>query len=116
MQNEKKKKYLCLKVLTHDCVVHETDKTDLFFFVKDRNSFHRVDTVCNIFTSGFATRENITDGVHEKNIYSVYFMLLTLSGRSLIKIQYSSFSLLPVAYPFRIAMYYNITSSARNVR
>ena len=30
-------------------------------------------------------------------------MLLTLSGRSYIKIQYSSFPLFPVAYPFRIA-------------
>ena len=30
-------------------------------------------------------------------------MLLTLSGRSFIKIQYSSFSLFPVTYPFRIA-------------
>ena len=31
-------------------------------------------------------------------------MLLTLSGRSFIKIQYRSFPLFPVAYPFRIAM------------
>ena len=30
-------------------------------------------------------------------------MLLTLSGRSFIKIQYSSFPLFPVAYPFCIA-------------
>ena len=30
-------------------------------------------------------------------------MLLTLSGRSFIKIQYTSFPLLSVAYPFRIA-------------
>ena len=29
-------------------------------------------------------------------------MLLTLSGRSFIKIQYSSFPLFPMAYPFRI--------------
>ena len=36
-----------------------------FFSVKDRNLFHRVDTFSNIFTSGAATRENITDGVHE---------------------------------------------------
>ena len=34
------------------------------FSVKDRNSFHRVDTISNIFTSGCATRENITDDVH----------------------------------------------------
>ena len=37
----------------------------LFFSVKDRNLFHRVDTIGNIFMSGAATRENITDGVHE---------------------------------------------------
>ena len=30
-------------------------------------------------------------------------MLLTVSGRSFIKIQYTSFPLFPVAYPFRIA-------------
>ena len=39
----------------------------------------------------------------KKKKYSVYFMLLTLSGRSFTKIQYSSFPLFPVAYPFRIA-------------
>ena len=38
-------------------------------------------------------------------------MLLTLSGKSFIEIHYSSFLLFPVAYPFRIAMYYNIMSS-----
>ena len=38
----------------------------LFFSVKDRNLFHRVDTTGNIFTSGCATRENITNGVHER--------------------------------------------------
>ena len=36
----------------------------LFFSVKDRNLLHRVDTIGNIFTSGAATSENITDGVH----------------------------------------------------
>ena len=36
-----------------------------FFSEKDRNLFHRVDTIGNIFTSGAATSENITDGVHE---------------------------------------------------
>ena len=36
----------------------------LFFSVTDRNLFHRVDTIGNIFTSGTATRKNITDGVH----------------------------------------------------
>ena len=34
--------------------------------VKDRNLFHRVDTIGNIFMSAAATRENITDGVHSK--------------------------------------------------
>ena len=37
----------------------------LFLSVKDRNLFHRVDTIGNIFTSDTATSENITDGVHE---------------------------------------------------
>ena len=36
-----------------------------FFSMKDRNLFHRVDTIGIIFKSGYATRENITDGVHE---------------------------------------------------
>ena len=36
-------------------------------------------------------------------------MLLTLSGRSFTKIQYSSFRLFPVTYPFHIATHYNIT-------
>ena len=35
-------------------------------------------------------------------------MLLTLSGRSFIKIQYSSFPLFSVAYAFRRATHYNI--------
>ena len=37
----------------------------LSFSVKDRNLFHRVDTIGNIFTRGAAMSENITDGVHE---------------------------------------------------
>ena len=44
------------------CKIH---RGYLFFSVKDRNLFHRVDTIGNIFTSGTATRENITGGVHE---------------------------------------------------
>ena len=32
--------------------------------MKDRNLFHLVNTIGNIFTSGCTTRENITDGVH----------------------------------------------------
>ena len=44
----------------------EINRGYLFFSVKDRNFlFHRVDTMGNIFTSGTATSENITDGVHE---------------------------------------------------
>ena len=46
---------------------HEINRRYLwgFFSVKDRNLFHRVDTIGNIFTSGAATSENITDGVQE---------------------------------------------------
>ena len=49
-------------------------------------------------------------------LYSVYFMLLTLSGRRFIKIQYSSFPLFSMAYPSHIATHYNIKSRVRNVR
>ena len=62
---------------------------------------------------------NLDLSLKNKKKYSVNFMLwtlLTLSGRSFIKIQYSSFLLFPVAYPSHIATHYNITSSARNVR
>ena len=37
----------------------------LFLSEKDRNLFHRVDTIGNIFMSGAATSENISDGVHK---------------------------------------------------
>ena len=37
----------------------------LFFSETDRNLFHRVDTIGDILTSGAATSENITDGVHD---------------------------------------------------
>ena len=46
-------------------VRHNRYRGYLFFSVKDRNLFHWVDTIGNIFTSGAATSENITDGVHE---------------------------------------------------
>ena len=39
--------------------------------MKDRNLFHLVNTIGNIFTSGAATtRENITDVVHDGNIFT----------------------------------------------
>ena len=84
----------------------EIEDTPFFFFfsVKDRNLFHRVDTIVKFRSP------------KEKNKYSVYFMLLTLSGSSFVKIQYISFPLFPVAYPYRIATHYNITSCARNVK
>ena len=43
----------------------EVNRGYLVFSVKDQNLFYRVDTISNIFTSGTATSENITDGVHE---------------------------------------------------
>ena len=44
------------------------DKDDICFFsVKDRNLFHRVDTMGNIFTS-----ENITDDVHEMKSFRCF--------------------------------------------
>ena len=44
----------------------------LFFSVKDRNLFHQVNTIGNIFTSGTATSENITNGVHEMKQISIF--------------------------------------------
>ena len=38
----------------------------------------------------------------KKNRCSIYFMLLTLSGRRFIKIRNTSFPLFPVAYPFQV--------------
>ena len=40
--------------------------------MKGRNLFHRVDTIGNIFTSGAARSENITDGVHEMKSISIF--------------------------------------------
>ena len=45
--------------------VYKIHRRYLFFSVKNGNLFHRVDTIGNIFTSGAATGEDITDGVHE---------------------------------------------------
>ena len=91
----------------------------MFFSVKDRNLFHRVDTIGNIFMSGIATSENITHGVHEmKKIsifhqkppkYSVYFMLLTLSGRSFYQNPVQFFSVNPHGVPLphsKVLQYY----------
>ena len=47
------------------CYMPKDIKDICFLSVKDRNSFHRVDTIGNIFTSGAAMSENITDVVHE---------------------------------------------------
>ena len=68
----------------------------IFFSVKGRNLFHGVGSIGNTFTRGAATSENNIDVVHEmksisifhqiKNKNSVYFMLLTFSGRRFIKI------------------------------
>ena len=96
----------CMYSYKYTCGKH---RGYLFFSVKDRHLFHRVDTIGDIFTSGAAEKK-------KKPKYYVYFMLLTLSGRGFIKIQYSSFPLFSVLCPFRIATNYNITSSARNVR
>ena len=51
---------------------HEINRIFGFFSVKDRNLFHLVNTIGNIFTCGCATRENITDGVHSTRILYTY--------------------------------------------
>ena len=56
-----------------------------FFFFGERSKFifNRVDTVGNIFTSGAATGENITDGVRKMKYISIFHR---------IKNKYSGFS------------------------
>ena len=60
----------CVKenVLQHSAIY----RGYLFFSVKDRNLFHRVDTIGNIFTSGAVTSEKITDGVHRKKNKQIF--------------------------------------------
>ena len=60
---------LCSSANESDNIIH---RGYLFFSVKARNSFHRVDTIGNIFTSGAAMSENITDGVHEIKYISIF--------------------------------------------
>ena len=43
-----------------------------FFLVKDHNLFHQEDTIGNFFTSGAATSENSSDGVHEMKLISIF--------------------------------------------
>ena len=61
--NGKELYWILIKLLPER--VKSMKKTEcLLFSVKDRNLFNLVNTIGNIFTRGFATRENITDGVH----------------------------------------------------
>ena len=59
-----------------------------FFLVKDRNLFHRADTIGNIFTRGCAPLK-----------YSVYFMLLTLFWEKLYQNPVQFFSVIPRGVP-----------------
>ena len=70
VKNELKTKQQNLRLIQIRCICRQQikDIEDICFFsVKDRNSFHRVDTIGYIFTSGTATCENMTDGVHDMN-------------------------------------------------
>ena len=82
------------------------------FFFRERSKFHFIEwTPSVIFSQVGQPRVKILPMVFMRwnklrsftakkknnNKYSVYFMLLILSGRSFIKIQYSSFPLFPVA-------------------
>ena len=60
-----KKRYIVFGVFIFRNILGKEIEDICFFLVKDRNLFHLVDTIGNIFTSGAATSENITDGVHE---------------------------------------------------
>ena len=65
--------------------------------MKDRNLFHWVDTIGNILTSGAATCENITDGVHSMKWISIFHrkkkqispMYLLPTGSKELEMQYA---------------------------
>ena len=60
--------------------------------MKDRNLFHLVNTIDNIFTRGCATREYITDGVHSMKYISIFHRkknLLYLSHVALVALGWS---------------------------
>ena len=71
--------------------------------MKDQNLFHRVDTIGNIFTSGAATSENITDGVHEMKWISIFHCLFHAFNpfwEKLYQNPVQFFSIIPCGMPF----------------
>ena len=62
--NGKELYWILIKLLLERVKSMKQTEYLVFFFGEDRNLFHRVDTIGNILTSGEATSENITDGVH----------------------------------------------------
>ena len=61
--NGKELYWILIKLLPERVKSMKYTKYLFFISVKDRNLFHLVKAIGNIFTSGAATRENITDGV-----------------------------------------------------
>ena len=50
--------------------------------MKDRNLFHLMNTIGNIFTRCCATHENITDGVHSMKLISIFHKKKQISSIS----------------------------------
>ena len=92
-----------------------------FFSVKDRNLFHCVDTIGNIFTSGpdeINSQDEINFDLSQKKNQQIFCLFHAFKPfwKKLYQNPVQFFSVIPMAYPFRIATYYNITSSVRNLR
>ena len=79
-------------------------------FGKSRTTFFEITSLSNICEK-FTNDEINFDLSSKKTKKTIYILFVSC----LKKIQYISFWLFPVAYPFRIVTHFNITSSARNV-
>ena len=86
---------------------------DIFFFFGERSKFISSSGYQRLYFHEWRVHDLSQKKKKKPHKYSVYFMLLTLSGRRFNKIQYSSFPLFPVAYP--TATHYNITFQAREM-
>ena len=95
--------------IVHIWLVKTVYRGYLFFSVKDRHLFHRVDTIRNIFTSGAATSKNITDGVQEiflifhrkkKQLFCLFHAFNTF-WEKLYQNPVQFFSIIPLGVPLR---------------
>ena len=100
-------------------MIFDINRGYLFCERFDRNLFHRVDTIGNIFTSGAAKSDNITNVVHEMKLMSLFhrekqiFCLFHAFNRFLEKLYQNPLQFLSVipcgvSLPHRNALQYYV--------